>query len=279
MLYALSASRVVLLLELGVGGGRARPFCTWGAGAPSVPRWLLAAGRAGRGRRSGNVDGDVEQDNGVAVGVQAVSAGRDGEVLVGAETDRDLTGHQAGSAAQHEQGSRAGAVVLVQLGSCAERDDGLAEPVHRVRQRAGGPLGTSGGLREQLFGQGLQVDGGAVGGGLVTGSPPHSRYRRPGADVDLLVDDADGERGHRLGRRRGQWPAGGELEARPVQEALDGAVLDVAIGERDLTVAASASRACSWPRARTRQTGRSATRTARAEPTAIWLVPTTPVQP
>src|SRR5688500_6968043 len=59
-------------------------------------------------------------------------------------------------------------------------------------------------------------------------------------DVDehVVAVDTDGVDRHRLGRREGGRLAGAQVEGRPVQPALDEAVLDLALGQRDRGVGA-----------------------------------------
>ena len=57
-------------------------------------------------------------------------------------------------------------------------------------------------------------------------------------DEDVIAIDGDGVGGDGLGRGQAGGRAGAQVEARAVQPALDGAVLDVALGQRDVGVGA-----------------------------------------
>src|SRR5450756_1930063 len=57
-------------------------------------------------------------------------------------------------------------------------------------------------------------------------------------DPHAVPVQGKGVYGNGPGGRQGQWGAGPQVERRPVQPALDGAAVDLAVGQRDLAVRA-----------------------------------------
>ncbi len=97
-----------------------------------------------------------------------------------------------------------------------------------------------------------------------------------GRDVDehVVAVDGHGEDGHGPDRRQRRRLAGAQVEPGPVQPALDRAVLDLALGERDVGVRAGVAdrRGARRPR-RGRRPRRSPSRTTRTAPHGSGMSP------
>src|SRR3954453_9590852 len=76
---------------------------------------------------------------------------------------------------------------------------------------------------------GRPVDGRRMAGG----SAGPAAHRGVDVDEDVVADHLDRVDGHRLGRRGPARLAGAQVEAGPVQPALDLAALHLPLGERD----------------------------------------------
>ena len=82
-----------------------------------------------------------------------------GAISPASQRHRAVAGDQANPAADHLEAGRAGALVLAEVGAGEERDDRLAQTVHRVRQGVRRPAGGRGrGRLQQFGGEGGEVD-------------------------------------------------------------------------------------------------------------------------